>query len=103
MKREVVWTWGAQADIQRAFALSEERSADAGMRLLETTNSLLDLTIEHPYIARMWCGPVRRHVLQRTHYGLFYVLEARRIVVIAFRDLREEPDRLRAEIMGRLP
>lgn len=103
MKREVVWTWVAQADMQRAFAHFEERSPDAGVRLLETTDSLLELTIRHPYIARAWCGLVRRHVLQRTHYGLFYVVEARRIVVIAFRDLREDPDRLRREIMDRLP
>ena len=57
MKREVVWTLAAQADMQKAFALLEERSADAGVRLLETADSLLELTTRHPYIARAWCGP----------------------------------------------
>jgi len=103
MKREIVWTWAAQVDVQRTFALLEELSEGAGVRFLETVDSLLDLTVQHPFIARLWLGPVRRHVLQRTHHGLFYVVEARRLVVLALRDLREDPARLSREITDRLP
>lgn len=103
MNLDIIFTWAAQVDFQRAFSVMEDASEGAGVRLSETTGELLELTAQHPFIARVWHSPVRRHVLERTHYGLFYVVEPRRLVVIAFRDLREDPNRLMQEVMGRLP
>ena len=103
MKLDILFTWAAQVDMQRAFAVMEDAAEGAGVRLSETTDELLGLTAQHPFIARVWHSPVRRHVLERTCYGLFYVVEPRRLVVITFRDLREDPARLRQEILGRLP
>ena len=95
MRLNVLFTWAAQVDMQRAFEKLEDGSEGAGVCLSETTDELLGLTAQHPFIARVWHSPVRRHVLERTCYGLFYVVEPRRLVVIAFRDLREDPARLR--------
>lgn len=40
MKREIVFTWAAQVDMQRAFAVMEDASEGAGVRLSETTDRL---------------------------------------------------------------
>ena len=71
MKLEIIFTWAAQVDMQRAFALMEDASEGAGFRLAETTDHLLELTAQHPYLARVWHDPVRRHVLEHTNFACF--------------------------------
>lgn len=103
MKREVIWTWAAEADLQRLFAEAEDSSDGNGLRLLTEIEKATVLLLCFPLLAPAWRSPVRRLVLRRRHLGLFYVPEPRGIVVIGVADLRRDPESLRSEMLGRLP
>jgi len=62
-------------------------------------------------MGKMWvlgCGTVlkRSGTVSRSAgatRGLFYVAEPLRVVIIGVQDLRRDPERLRDELLGRLP
>lgn len=103
MKRAVVWTWAAEMDAQAAFVLLEDTLQGSGLRLVAITEQLLSLIQEFPYMAPVWRAPLRKALLGRTHFGLFYAIEPGRIVITGLQDLRRDPELLRQELLRRLP
>jgi plasmid stabilization system protein ParE len=103
MKREVMWTWAAEADLQQHYSELEDRTENAGGRLLVEVEKATLLLLAFPLLAARWRPPVRRMILRRRKLALFYVPEPRGIVVIAVADLRRDPDSLWHEIRSRLP
>ena len=47
--------------------------------------------------------PIRRFVIQKSPWGIFYVPEPKRIVVLAVEDLRQDPSILKRKLEGLLP
>lgn len=103
MKREVIWTWSAEVDLQGIFDRSEEADAGNGEVLVSTIGQLLELLRQFPEMGGAWRKPVRRALIKRSRYGLFYVAEPTRLVVVAIQDLRQDPAGLAREIGKRLP
>ena len=103
MKREIIWTWAAEADLQRFFSESEDEIEGLGVSLLGQVEKATALLLQFPLMAPRWRHPVRRLMLRRRYLGLFYVPEPRGIVVIGVADLRSDPDQLWREIASRLP
>jgi plasmid stabilization system protein ParE len=103
MKREVVWTWAAEVDGQAAFMMLENIAVGSGERFLYIMERLLGVLLGFPGLAALWKPPVRRAVIRRSHYGLFYVVEPTRLVIIAVQDLRQDPTQLNQLVLRRLP
>ncbi len=103
MKQDVVWTWAAEMDAQEAYARMEEAAEGSGERFVRLTDRMVSLLQAFPFVAAVWRRPVRRALIRRTHYGLFYVVEPARLVVIGLQDLRSDPERLERELLRRLP
>lgn len=103
MKREVIWTWAAEADVQRLYASAEDHSEGNGLQLLSEVEKATALLLCFPLMAAQWRPPVRRLILRRRHLALFYVPAPRGIVIIGVADLRSDPDDLWREMQGRLP
>jgi plasmid stabilization system protein ParE len=103
MKREVAWTWAAEVDAQTVFMLLEDIAAGSGEKFVYTVERLLGVLLGFPGLAAMWKSPVRRAVIRRSHYGLFYVVESSRLVIIAVQDLRQDPTQLNQVVLRRLP
>jgi plasmid stabilization system protein ParE len=103
MKRELVWTWAAEADMQRFYAVAEDQAEGSGIQLLSEIEKAAALLLCFPLMAAQWRPPVRRLILRRRHLALFHVPEPRGIVVIGVADLRGDPDDLWRELHGRLP
>ena len=103
MKREVIWTWAAEADAQEAFRQMEDGAPGSGLRLVALTESLVTLLQAFPYLAPVWHHPLRKAPLRKTRYGLFYAVEPGRLVITGLQDLRRDPDRLRQDMLRRLP
>ena len=99
----MVWTWAAEVDAQEAFVRLDETSPEAALRFVATTDRLLELLQVFPHLAALWQAPVRRVAIRRSHYGLFYVAEPSRLVIVAVQDLRTDPERLRRELLRRIP
>ncbi len=103
MKQEVIWTWAAEADLQRFFAAEEDQCEGRGLSLITQVEKATDLLASFPLMAPKWRPPVRRLILRRRHLCLFYVPESRGVVVIGVANLRSDPDQILREIRSRLP
>lgn len=103
MKREVIWTWSAEADVQRFYANAEDHAEGSGVQLLLEFEKAAALLLCFPLMAAQWRFPVRRLILRRRQLALFYVPEPRGIVIIGVADLRGDPNKLWSELQGRLP
>jgi hypothetical protein len=53
-----------------------------------------------PEIAPLYMGRVRRQVMQRFPFGIFYQAFPKRILVTAILDLRQDPERIRNRLRG---
>jgi hypothetical protein len=51
MKREVIWIWAAEADLQRLFAEAEDSSDGNGLRLLTEIEKATVLLLCFPLLA----------------------------------------------------
>lgn len=103
MKRELIWTWAAEADMQRFYANAEDHAEGSGVHLLSEVEKAAALLLGFPLMAAQWRPPVRRLILRRRHLALLYVPEPRGIVVIGMADLRCDPDDLWRELQERFP
>ena len=98
---EVVILSGADADMDDIYARLEE--AGGGDKFLLAIDRKLELLRSFPRLARRgMSGKVRKVKIGRTPYGLFYTIEGRRLMVIAFQDLRQDPQILARLIRSRL-
>jgi toxin ParE1/3/4 len=82
----------AAADVEVAYGWYEAQSDGLGEEFL----SVLDRTLEdlraHPDAAPEVHGPVRRKLLRRFPYGVFYrVVDGRMVVLACFRTNRTSP------------
>ncbi|MGV3664417.1 MAG: hypothetical protein ACO1TE_29865 [Prosthecobacter sp.] len=103
MNRETLWTWAAEADMQRLYSESEDVEEGRGVKLLIHVEKATTLLLHFPRMAPQWRSAVRRLVLKKLHLGLFYVPEPQRVVILAVADLRTDPDMLWREIRSRTP
>ncbi len=56
MKREIVWTWAAEADMQRFYAEAEDQEEGKGLELLTLAEKATVLLLCFPQMASS-CAP----------------------------------------------
>ena len=100
---ELIWTQGATADLQVVYNWVEEREERQGDLLLERVDAALAPLHEFPELApRFGQGTLRRRLVGKNReYGIFYQFAGRRIIVVAFLDLRQAPEKLREILRSR--
>lgn len=92
---ELVWTRGAEADLAAAYQELEEQRPGNGERLLLLANAALQLLRCFPEMAPVFDRPIRRLLLYRRRYGLFYTVENRGVIIHAVANLQADPAILR--------
>jgi plasmid stabilization system protein ParE len=96
-----VWTAGAEADVQRLYEgleLFDEGMGDLFYDEVLTSVRLLEAFPKiGPVVHR---GKVRRVLVFNRHYGLFYVVEDRGLILHALLDLRQDPQSVRRRLRG---
>ncbi|WP_395738260.1 type II toxin-antitoxin system RelE/ParE family toxin [Prosthecobacter sp.] len=102
MKHELVWTWAAEADLQRFFAEAEDVREGKGMELLTQVETASALLVQFPRMPPNWRFPVRRLMIRRRQLALFYVPESRGIVIIGVADPRRDPEAWWDELRSRM-
>jgi toxin ParE1/3/4 len=58
---------------------------------LQEFSEVLERVCETPAIFPIYDDPVRRSLLRRFPYGIFYEMETDRVVVLAFGHMKREP------------
>jgi plasmid stabilization system protein ParE len=92
---EIVWTLATDLDLQSIYERLDIHSPGAGdlffEAVLEKTRQLQMFPRIGPVVHR---GFVRRVLVFERHYGLFYSVESRGIILHAILDLRRNPEHI---------
>ena len=86
----------AAADVEDAWSWYETRRAGLGDEFLEAVLAGLDAISAHPEAAPLVHGDIRRHLLRRFPYGLFYRSIEGQVIVLACFHAKRSPRAWRA-------
>lgn len=81
----------ADRDLQDAFKWYEQEQKGLGTRLLVSVDAVLEEIRRHPFRHAEVQPGVRRALVKRFPYGIFYSIEPNRIVVFAIMHARRNP------------
>jgi toxin ParE1/3/4 len=90
----------AELDINDAYAWYEERSPGLGEQFLGAVDNAPVLVTREPEIFQRLHRSVRRALIHRFPYGIFYTIEPNRIVVFAVMHTARHPSRWKQRAKG---
>jgi len=94
MSLRVEFLFGADSDLQNIFGQFEEYWEGFGVEFMAVVDAYLVRIAAFPEIAPIYFENVRRQVIRRFPYGIFYEPHATRIVIVAILDLRQEEEQI---------
>jgi toxin ParE1/3/4 len=83
----------AELDIKDAYVWYDERSQGLGEQFLGAIDKALLLVVREPELFQRVHRSVRRALIHRFPYGIFYTIEPNRIVVFAVMHTARHPSR----------
>ncbi|MBI3203432.1 MAG: type II toxin-antitoxin system RelE/ParE family toxin [Myxococcales bacterium] len=93
-RREPILTPEAQADVLSAATYYESERAGLGFDFLEEFERAVALIANSPLAFTLVEHRVRRALLRRFPYGLFYEVGDDQDVIVAVVDLRQDPEEI---------
>lgn len=97
---ELVFLLGSEVDIQSAFNFYEGVQPGLGEIFIGHLEMALSQMKTFPEIAPVFGGFYRRLLVPDFPYGIFYSLEAGRILVVGVLDLRQAPRSIHRRLGG---
>ena len=91
MSRPVVYRRDAQAEFDEAYDWYESRRAGLGDRFAENVQHAIDRIGANPQLHGIVHADVRCALVRRFPYGVYYRVEAKRVVVIAIFHSSRDP------------
>jgi toxin ParE1/3/4 len=85
---------GADAEPQDAFNRFEDYREGFGAEFMAAVDAYLTRISVFPEIAPIYFENVRRQVMQRFPYGIFYEPQPTRILVLTILDLRQDQEQI---------
>ena len=82
----------AEADALEAYRWYENEHPGLGIRFLDALESGLTRISDNPLHYAEIAGGVRRKLLEKFPYGLFYLFENEEVIVIAIMHQEQRPD-----------
>jgi toxin ParE1/3/4 len=97
MRPEPVLTADAHADVLQAVEYYNEQRPSLGFDFLDEFERATSLLREAPLLSTLVDPPIRRRLLRRFPYGIFFVAGSTEEpdVIVAVLDLRQEPEVIR--------
>jgi plasmid stabilization system protein ParE len=99
---EVIWKRGAEDDLLRIHAGLEDLRPEAGDRLVDEIDHLLEHVRRFPDMAPSVMPSVQRIIIGSTGFGLFYSVEKRRLIIHVLAHLSRDPRSIHAEVLRAL-
>ncbi len=91
MKKALIIRPEAEADVAEAYAWYEERVPGLGPNFLLRLDAALSSIQRDPKMYPIVHENVRRCLIHRFPYGIFYVFESNRIVILAVLHAKRDP------------
>lgn len=88
----------AEVDIEASALWYEGRRSGLGFRFLDELNEVLSRVVEGPHQFPVIDKGVRRALLRRFPYGIYFMAEQDCVVVLAVLHLHRDPDTWRQRI-----
>jgi len=82
----------ARAELDGTFDWYEEQMIGLGYSFLDALNDTLKLIVSYPELHPLIRGHIRRCLLNRFPYAIYYGIAEAEIVVVAISHLRRKPD-----------
>ena len=98
MTLPVAFLSGADADLQTVFNQFEDYREGFGVEFMAAVEAHLTRLSTFPELAPIYLRSVRRQVMHRFPYGIFYAPQPTRIIVIAILDLRQDGEQIRRRL-----
>lgn len=98
MKLPVVFQHDAERDFDDAIAWYEREQPGLGLEFKSVIDSYLSEIASHPQRFRVIREKVRRSVVRRFPYGIYFLPEEHRVVIVAIFHAKRNPRVLRARI-----
>jgi toxin ParE1/3/4 len=93
---EIIVRREAQLEVQEAFRYYQEKSEGLGFEFMRSLDAALQSAKRNPFAYQKIYKEIRRILLRKFPYAVFYIVEENRIIVIAcFHQKRSEIDWLR--------
>ncbi len=91
MTPEIIIQPAAEAEITEAFRWYEDKSEGLGSEFMRALDATLSAIQRNPTSHAAIHKQVRRALLRRFPYGLFYLYESEKVIVIACFHARRDP------------
>jgi plasmid stabilization system protein ParE len=91
---------GAKQDIAEAFAWYEQRSLGLGREYARCLDATIQSIQSHPLMYPAVFADLRRALVRRFPYAVFYEVEPERIVVYAVFHCSQDPDKWKARFLN---
>src|SRR2546428_13599057 len=98
MSLPVEFLSGADAELQEIFNGFEDYREGFELEFMLAVDAYLARIAVFPEIAPRYFEKIRRQVMQRFPYGIFYEPYPTRVLVVAILDLRQEPRKIRRRL-----
>lgn len=95
MSYQIIIRPEAENDIRDAFDWYEARSPGLGLEFVRCIDASFDIILESPVIYQHVYKNIRRALPQRFPYGIFYIIEDEKIVVLAVLHAKRNPNLLK--------
>ena len=90
--RQIIVRPEAEVEVQRAFGWYQQQSEGLGLEFLRAVEACLSGVTRNPFAYTVAKVPnVRRALIRRFPYALFYLVDDEAIVVIAVFNIKREP------------
>jgi hypothetical protein len=100
MAARIIYKAAAEAEVEEAYVAYETIQRGLGIDFLDELARVEGHLHANPALYQRIEGDIRRAVLRRFPYGLFYVVDSEQVSVLGCLDLRRDP-RSRAELLTR--
>ena len=94
MSLRVEFLSGADAELQEVFNQFEDYRDGFGVEFMTVVEAYLARIAVFPEIAPIYLESVRRQIMRRFPYGIFYEVHPARILVTAILDLRQDEQQI---------
>lgn len=95
---EVVFLLAAELDVQAAYEWLDEQREGRGDQFLTRLREVEVLLSRNPHVGVQVDSSIRKILVPRFDYGVFYTIEGQRIMVAAVLDLRRDPEFIRSRL-----
>lgn len=96
---EVVFLLSAEIDVQVAYEWFDEQREGRGDQFLIHLRQIEVLLTSNPHLGvRVVDSTIRKLLIPKFDYGIFYTIEGQRIMIAAVLDLRRDPEFIRSRL-----